>query len=131
MYVKTTDLLNVFNGEKPYYTKEEILKIINENAGIKSRPDVMYKNIIVKPQNYSVVNTDTNVETTLTKMMLEVLYYMVNRPGVIIKRDTLLDRLWGSDVIVTDRTVDVHICKLNKITNKLIKSYKRVGYIIE
>jgi two-component system alkaline phosphatase synthesis response regulator PhoP len=131
MYVKTTDLLNVFNGEKLYYTKEEILKIINENAGIKSRPDVMYKNIIVKPQNYSVVNTDTNVETTLTKMMLEVLYYMVNRPGVIIKRDTLLDRLWGSDVIVTDRTVDVHICKLNKITNKLIKSYKRVGYIIE
>jgi two-component system alkaline phosphatase synthesis response regulator PhoP len=131
MYVNTRNLLNLFNDEKTNYTKEEILKIINENSEFDNRPEVGFKNLLVRPERYTVINTDTNVETTLPKMMFEVLYYMVSRPNKIISKETLLNRLWGNDVFVGDRTVDVHICRLNKIINKLIKCYKRVGYIIE
>ncbi|MFZ2324021.1 MAG: response regulator transcription factor [Ignavibacteriaceae bacterium] len=61
----------------------------------------------------------------------EVLYFLANNPGRVFGRDTLLKEVWGSDVYVVDRTVDVHVRKIReKLENhaELIETIKGVGY---
>ncbi|HEX9252206.1 MAG TPA: response regulator transcription factor [Ignavibacteriaceae bacterium] len=61
----------------------------------------------------------------------EVLYFLVNNPGKVFGRDILLKEVWGEDVYVVDRTVDVHIRKIReKLENhaELIETVKGVGY---
>jgi two-component system, OmpR family, alkaline phosphatase synthesis response regulator PhoP len=61
----------------------------------------------------------------------EVLYFLVNNPGKVFGRDILLKEVWGEDVYVVDRTVDVHIRKIReKLENHadLIETVKGVGY---
>lgn len=61
----------------------------------------------------------------------ELLYYLANNPGRVFSRETLLKDVWGADVYVVDRTVDVHIRKIReKLQNhsELIETVKGVGY---
>jgi len=61
----------------------------------------------------------------------EVLYFLVNNPGRVFGREILLKEIWGSDVYVVDRTVDVHIRKIREKLDKhadLIETIKGVGY---
>jgi len=61
----------------------------------------------------------------------ELLYYLANNPGRVFSRETLLKDVWGADVYVVDRTVDVHIRKIReKLKNhsELIETVKGVGY---
>ncbi len=61
----------------------------------------------------------------------ELLYYLANNPGKVFSRDTLLKDVWGTDVFVVDRTVDVHIRKIREKLDKnfdLIETIKGVGY---
>ena len=61
----------------------------------------------------------------------EVLYFLANNPGRVFSRETLLKEVWGSDVYVVDRTVDVHVRKIReKLENHadLIETIKGVGY---
>lgn len=72
-----------------------------------------------------------NTEIALPKKEFEVLLYLAKHPDRVIKRETLLNEIWGEDVYVVDRTVDVHI---RKIREKLeayaahIETVKGVGY---
>jgi len=61
----------------------------------------------------------------------EVLYFFLNNPGKVFSREVLLKEVWGADVYVVDRTVDVHIRKIReKLDNhaELIETVKGVGY---
>jgi two-component system, OmpR family, alkaline phosphatase synthesis response regulator PhoP len=61
----------------------------------------------------------------------EILFYLVNNPGRVFSRDALLKEIWGTDVLVVDRTVDVHIRKIREKLDKysdLIETIKGVGY---
>jgi DNA-binding response OmpR family regulator len=49
-----------------------------------------------------------------TKKEFEVLVYLAKRPGRVVTRDTLLNEIWGDDVVVIDRTIDVHIRKIRE-----------------
>jgi two-component system alkaline phosphatase synthesis response regulator PhoP len=54
---------------------------------------------------------------------------LVSKPGKVFKRAEILKKVWGNDVIVGDRTIDVHIRKLReKIGNHYIYTLKGVGY---
>jgi len=58
----------------------------------------------------------------------------IKSPGKVFKREELLDKVWGSDTIVTDRTVDVHITKLRKkieINERIIFTSHGSGYYFE
>ena len=58
-----------------------------------------------------------------------LLYFLANKPGQVFNRDVLLKNIWGSDVYVLARTVDVHIRKVReKIGDKYIKTVMGVGY---
>ena len=66
----------------------------------------------------------------LPKKEFELLSYLAKNPNKVFNRDELLEKVWGSDVFVVERTVDVHIRKLReKIPEYYIKTLKGVGYL--
>jgi two-component system alkaline phosphatase synthesis response regulator PhoP len=68
-------------------------------------------------------------EIRLPRKEFELLFYLASRPGIAFTRQDLLDQVWGTDVFVVDRTVDVHIRKIReKIGDDYIETIKGVGY---
>jgi two-component system alkaline phosphatase synthesis response regulator PhoP len=68
----------------------------------------------------------------LPRKEFELLALLASKPGNVFERETILKTVWGDDVVVGDRTIDVHIRKLReKVGEKLIKTVKGVGYRIE
>jgi two-component system alkaline phosphatase synthesis response regulator PhoP len=77
-----------------------------------------------------VVSIDGNVKV-FPRKEFELLYYLANNPGRVFSREVLLKDVWGANVYVVDRTVDVHIRKIReKLENfsELIETVKGVGY---
>lgn len=72
------------------------------------------------------------VEFQLPKKEFELLALLASKPGTVFNRETILNKIWGEDVIVGDRTIDVHIRKLReKIGEENIKTIKGIGYKFE
>ena len=68
-------------------------------------------------------------EMLLPKKEFELLALLFSKPGKVFTREVILARVWGDDIIVGDRTIDVHIRKLReKLGNQYIKTVKGVGY---
>jgi two-component system, OmpR family, alkaline phosphatase synthesis response regulator PhoP len=62
----------------------------------------------------------------------ELLQLLASKPGKVFSRDTIMDRVWGTEVVVGGRTIDVHIRKIReKIGDDRIKTIKGVGYKFE
>ena len=70
-------------------------------------------------------------ELNLPRKEFELLWLLASKPGNVFKRDVILDKVWGNDVVVGGRTIDVHIRKLReKIGDDRFKTIKGVGYKI-
>ena len=68
-------------------------------------------------------------EVRLPRKEFELLYFLASHPGKVFSRQEILDEVWGPDVYVVDRTVDVHIRKIRKkVGSALIETVKGVGY---
>jgi two-component system alkaline phosphatase synthesis response regulator PhoP len=68
-------------------------------------------------------------EIQLPKKEFELFFLLASKPGNVFSRDEIMNKVWGSDVIVGDRTIDVHIRKLReKIGDLRFKTVKGVGY---
>jgi two-component system alkaline phosphatase synthesis response regulator PhoP len=81
-------------------------------------------------EKYIVVKD--NVELNLPKKEFELLVLLASKPGKVFRRDVILDTVWGDDVVVGDRTIDVHIRKLReKLGEQYIKTIKGIGYKFE
>ena len=73
-----------------------------------------------------------NIEIILPRKEFELFYLLATKPGKVFKREEILDKVWGNDVIVGGRTIDVHIRKLReKIGDDFFKTIKGVGYKFE
>lgn len=71
-------------------------------------------------------------ELVLPKKEFELLALLLSKPGKVFTRESILNEVWGNDIIVGDRTIDVHIRKLReKIGDELIRTIKGVGYKLE
>ncbi|POS01218.1 two-component system alkaline phosphatase synthesis response regulator PhoP [Flavobacterium croceum DSM 17960] len=71
-------------------------------------------------------------EIILPRKEFELFYLLASKPGKVFKRDEILDKVWGNEVIVGGRTIDVHIRKLReKIGEDFFKTIKGVGYKFE
>lgn len=76
--------------------------------------------------------TKDGKELTLPKKEFELLAFLVTKPGKVFTRDEILNRVWGNEVVVGDRTIDVHIRRLReKVGNNVIRTIKGVGYKFE
>jgi len=68
-------------------------------------------------------------EIRLPRKEFELLALLASKPDYVFKRDIILEKVWGTDIIVGDRTIDVHIRKLReKIGEQYIKTIKGIGY---
>jgi len=77
------------------------------------------------------VNKDGKV-IALAKKEFELLQLLVSKPGKVFSREEIFNKVWGTDVIVGNRTIDVHIRKLReKIGDHYIKTIKGIGYKFE
>lgn len=71
-------------------------------------------------------------EISLPKKEFELLSLLIGKPGRVFTREVIMNSIWGGEVIVGDRTIDVHIRKLReKLGDELIKTVKGVGYKFE
>ena len=84
-------------------------------------------NLIIDRSSYKV--SCKGKEINLPRKEFELLYLLASKPGKVFKRDYILESVWGRDVVVGDRTIDVHIRKLReKIGDNFFKTVKGVGY---
>ncbi|MFN5879666.1 MAG: winged helix-turn-helix domain-containing protein, partial [Flavobacteriales bacterium] len=83
---------------------------------------------------YEVTDLRTNVTVTLSKKEIELLKLFIEKEGVVISRDEILDRVWGRDQFPTSRTIDNYILSFRKLfeddprSPKYFHSIRAVGY---
>jgi two-component system, OmpR family, alkaline phosphatase synthesis response regulator PhoP len=88
---------------------------------------LQFENLLIDPVQFVVRVNDQ--EITLAKKEFELLYLLASRPGRVFLRNEILNQVWGNDVIVGDRTIDVHIRKIRqKLGMDCITTVKGVGY---
>ncbi len=88
------------------------------------------ENMVIDPERFIVTVGDQ--EIVLAKKEFELLYLLAIKPGRVFLRHEILNQVWGNDVIVGDRTIDVHIRKIRqKLGVDCITTVKGVGYKFE
>ena len=93
----------------------------------KDSQKIQIGNLVVDRSSYTVALGDDKIN--LPKKEFELLYFLSQNPGKVFSRDDLLKNIWGTDVYVLARTVDVHIRKVReKIGDGFISTVKGVGY---
>ena len=92
------------------------------NSGI-----VKIGDLIINREEYKILKDDE--EILLPRKEFELLSLLASKPGKVFKREEILDSVWGNEVVVGGRTIDVHIRKLReKIGDDSFKTVKGVGY---
>lgn len=83
--------------------------------------------LVINRDEYKIINNEE--EIILPRKEFELLSLLASKPGKVFKREEILDNVWGNDVVVGGRTIDVHIRKLReKIGDDSFKTVKGVGY---
>ena len=86
-----------------------------------------FKGLIIDKEEYTVKIKGEKL--ILPRKEFELLFMLSSNNGKVIKREEIMNQIWGEDVIVGDRTIDVHIRKLRKkIGSNFIKTIKGIGY---
>lgn len=86
--------------------------------------------IEINREEYKIVKDGQ--EIILPRKEFELFYLLATKPGKVFKREEILDRVWGNEVVVGGRTIDVHIRKLReKIGDEWFKTIKGVGYKLD
>ncbi len=121
---------------KPFSPRELVARVkavLRRKEAAAEVKEVRINDVLrVDPQKYEIYVYDRKIELTATEFRL-LLILAENRRRVFT-RDELIDRLWGGEKIVTDRTIDVHVKSLRDKLGKagdLVKSIRGVGYKLE
>jgi two-component system alkaline phosphatase synthesis response regulator PhoP len=86
--------------------------------------------IEINREEYKIISSGK--EIVLPRKEFELFYLLASKPGKVFKREEILDKVWGNEVVVGGRTIDVHIRKLReKIGEDFFKTIKGVGYKFE
>ena len=102
-----------------------ILKRINKSKDKKQLIDLGE----IKIDRNSYLVTKNDIKISLPRKEFELFFLLASIPGKVFTRDEIMSKVWGSEVIVGDRTIDVHIRKLReKIGDLYFKTVKGVGY---
>ena len=111
-------------------TKVRALLRRHKNLQKADNTIIQIENLLLDREKYQVKLFDQLLE--LARKEFEILWLLAGKPGKVFSRDEIYRYVWGSDVIVGNRTIDVHISKLrNKLGDQFIKTIKGVGYKIE
>lgn len=116
---------------KPISTQKLLsrIKAVLRRAPENKEPEKVLRidNLEIDRERFLVI-IDGN-ELNLPKKEFELLHFLASRRGKVLDRQTLLNEVWGSNIYVIDRTVDVHVRKIReKIGDSYIETVKGVGY---
>jgi two-component system alkaline phosphatase synthesis response regulator PhoP len=114
---------------KPKVLQSRIKALLKRYADVSNEVNNIsfQKDIIIDKERYIV--TKAGVEMVLPKKEFELLTLLISKPDRVFTRDDIFRSVWGDNIIVGDRTIDVHIRKLReKIGENYIKTIKGVGY---
>ncbi len=116
---------------KPRVLVSRINALLRRASYQNEEQDVIEANdLVIDRLRVLVFRNGTPIE--LPKKEFEILWMLASRPGRVFTREEIFDKIWGSDVIVGHRTIDVHIRKLReRIGEHYIKTMKGIGYKFE
>lgn len=111
---------------KPRVLISRINALLRRNKSTETEKNQL-EGLVIDREKYTVTLDGEIVH--LPRKEFELLALLASKPGNVFERAVILNTVWGEDVVVGDRTIDVHIRKLReKIGNNLIKTVKGVGY---
>jgi len=120
---------------KPYSIKELIARIkANIRKSGQSSAEYQYADIVLNMETHRVKRGEDSVKLGPTEFKL--LQVFLKRPQRVFSRTKLLDLVWGTDIYVDERTVDVHVGRLRKALNKggktnIIRTIRSAGYSLD
>ena len=122
---------------KPYSPREmaaRVRALLRRSKPENSEGQLEYSDIVLEANTHKVRRSGTLVHLGPTEF--RILKVLMEKPGRVYSRESLLDRAWGSDIHVEARTVDVHIRRLRKALNAhggldLIRTVRGSGYAID
>ncbi len=115
---------------KPRVLISRIQALLRRHSGEEAQNEIKVAGISINREKYIV--TQNGVEHNLPRKEFELLSLLASKPGKVFTRDDILKQVWGGQVVVGDRTIDVHIRKLReKFGESCIKTVKGVGYKFE
>ncbi len=134
---ETTQVRGLETGADDYVSKPVSPKVLisRVNALLRrvhkdNNKVIKVGNVIIDPEKFVVLIDGS--EVILAKKEFELLYLLALKPGRVFLRNEILNAIWGNDVIVGDRTIDVHIRKIRqKLNLECITTVKGVGYKFE
>ncbi len=93
----------------------------------KEVDEIEFGDLRINRDKYKVYTSDKSI--SLPRKEFELLNLLASKPDKVFKREKIMEKVWGEQVVVGDRTIDVHIRKLRKkIGDKYFKTVKGVGY---
>lgn len=116
---------------KPRVLVSKVKAILRRKGSTEqAMKDIEAGGISIDRERYVIKQNDA--EINLPKKEFELLSLLMSKPGKVYTREVIMNQIWGGEVVVGDRTIDVHIRKLReKLGEELIKTIKGVGYKFE
>ncbi len=114
---------------KPGLLTSKVKALLRRWAGQEQEKGTLIKagNITIDKERYLIIKADK--EVVLPKKEFELLTLLAKKPNKVFSREEIFAKVWGNNVVVGDRTIDVHVRKLReKIGSECIKTIKGVGY---
>lgn len=112
---------------KPRILNSKVKALLRRFLSDESDGKIVINDIIIDDEEYKV--TIKGKDIVLPRKEFELLYLLASKPDKVFKRLKIMEKVWGSEVVVGDRTIDVHIRKLReKIGDNHFKTVKGVGY---
>jgi two-component system alkaline phosphatase synthesis response regulator PhoP len=115
---------------KPAVLISKVNSLLRRLGTENQTDDITIGDLKINREKYSVVFKEK--EITLPRKEFELLSLLASKPGKVFLRNEILSKIWGTEVIVGDRTIDVHIRKIRqKLNLDCITTVKGVGYKFE
>ena len=106
---------------------KSLLRRLNDTSSTVNSEVTRIGELTIDREAYKIISKGIDIE--LPRKEFELLSLLASNPGKVFKRDEILDKVWGNEVVVGGRTIDVHIRKLReKIGDDSFKTIKGVGY---
>ncbi|MGB1242213.1 MAG: response regulator transcription factor [Chitinophagales bacterium] len=115
---------------KPRLLISKVKSLLRRYSKQETDDVLLVSDLEINQDTFTIKRGEQIIE--LPRKEFKLIYLLASRPGKVFTREKILNEVWGTDVIVNDRTIDVHIRKLReKIGNEYIKTIKGIGYKFE
>ncbi len=113
---------------KPKVLVSKVKALLRRFEGEDQNENILdFGGLIIDKDEYKIIVQEN--EIFLPRKEFELIYLLASKKNKVCKREEIMETIWGSDVVVGDRTIDVHIRKLReKIGNNYVKTVKGIGY---